>query len=143
MMKKKISLPIVIAALLIAAAVAFSAAYIISTSSMNAKLRDVSQKQALFTTLSKVDEYVREKYEGDIDEQKLSEELCKAYAEAFGGRVVYLTAEEYKDSVYAENYTDYTVLVLADSSAVVVLGESQMTECLPTESTSPSVSSEE
>lgn len=123
MIKKKVSLPIVITALLLSAAIAFSVAYVIATSSMNAKLRDTAQKQALFTTLSKVDEYVREKYQGEIDEEKLSKELCRAYAEVFDGKVLYLTSEEYKESVYF-SVPDYTVLVLADGSAVVVLNDS-------------------
>ncbi len=135
MTKKKIPLPIVITAILLSAAIAFSAAYIIATISINAKLRDTAEKQALFTTLSKVDEYVREKHKGEIDEEKLSEELCRTYAEVFDGKVLYLTAQEYKDSVYT-SVSDYMVLVLADGSAVVVLDEAvseDVTDTSPSE----------
>ncbi len=123
-MRKKISLPIVITIAFIAAAIAFSLAYVIATASMNAKLTDLGQKQALFSTLSDVDSYVREKSYHNIDREKLSRELCRGYAQASEGRVLYLTAEEYKESGYTAE-DGYTVLILADSSAMVVLTEEQ------------------
>ncbi len=123
-MKKKISLPIVITIAFVAAAIAFSLAYIIATASINAKLTDLGQKQALFGTLSDVDSYVREKSYHNIDQGKLSQELCRGYAEASEGRLLYLTAEEYEESGYTVE-DGYTVLILADSSALVVLTEAQ------------------
>ncbi|MGN0452650.1 MAG: hypothetical protein ACI4GZ_02490 [Ruminococcus sp.] len=123
-MSKKVSLPLVIAISLVAAAIAFSLGYVVATSSANKKLTDLSEKQALFTTLADVDSYVREKYEGKIDKKELSDKLLEAYAEAFGGQVIYLSAEEYRGSEYtAQN--GYTVLPLADGSAVVVLNSAQ------------------
>ncbi len=124
MMKKKISLPIVITIALISATIAFSLAYIISTSAMNARLTDLSKKQALFSTMADVDSFVREKSYFEIEKEKLTEELCRGYAQAYEGRVIYLTAEEYKDSEYTSE-AGYTVFVLADSSAMVVLTEEQ------------------
>lgn len=129
-MKKKFSLPIVITIALVTAAVAFSLAYIISTSAMNAKLTDLSKKQALFSTMADVDSFVRDKSYYEINKEKLTEELCRGYAEAYEGRVIYLTAEEYKDSGYTSE-DGYTVLVLADSSALVVLTEEQYEALAP------------
>lgn len=123
-MKKKISLPITITISLICAAIAFSLAYIIATKSMNAKLTDLGEKQALFSTLSEVDNFAREKSFYDVDEEILTEELCLAYAEAYEGRVLFLTADEYEGSVYEES-TDYTILKLADGNVFVVLTEEQ------------------
>lgn len=126
-MNKKISLPIVIAITLVTAAIVFSVAYLISTSSMNAKLTDLSQKQALFSTLSDVDGYVREKYTGEIDEQKLTHDLCEAYARSIGGCVIYVDSEDASDTEYtAEN--GYTVMILSDGSLVVVLSDEQGTQ---------------
>lgn len=123
-MKKKISLPVVITIALVCATIAFSLAYIIATKSMNAKLTDLSEKQALFSTLSEVDNFVREKSYYDVDEEILTEELCRAYAKAYDGRVIYLTAEEY--SQQSDTFgTEYTVLTLADGSVLVVLTEEQ------------------
>lgn len=125
-MKKKVTLPIVITIALITATLTFSAAYLLATGVINKKLTDLGEKQALFSTLSDVDSYVREKYQGEIDEAKLTEELCRGYAEAFDGELLYLTAEEYKNSDYnAEN--GYLVLELSDGSAMVVLSEGQAT----------------
>ncbi|MBQ4569893.1 MAG: hypothetical protein IJA62_07590 [Ruminococcus sp.] len=123
-MKKKIPLSIVITIALVAAAIAFSLAYVIATASMNAKLTDLGQKQALFSTLSDVDSFVREKSFHNMDQEKLTRELCRGYAQASEGRLLYLTAEEYKDSGYTAD-KGYTVLTLADSSALVVLSEEQ------------------
>lgn len=123
-MKKKISLPIVISVVLIVAAVAFSAAYMIATAAINAKLTDLGEKQAMFSTLSDVDSYVREKSYYDANEEYLASKLCEGYAEGYEGRVLYLTAEEYENSdLTPEN--GYTVLVLADRSAMVVLTQEQ------------------
>ncbi|MBQ8000430.1 MAG: hypothetical protein IJ298_04345 [Ruminococcus sp.] len=133
-MKKKFSLPIVITIALISAAIAFSAAYIISTSAMNARLTDLSKKQALFSTMADVDSFVREKSYYQINKEKLTEELCRGYAQAYEGRVLYLTAEEYKDSEYTAE-AGYTVFVLADSSAMVILTQEQYEALNPTETT--------
>lgn len=123
-MKKKISLPITITIALICAAVAFSLAYIISTKTMNSKLTDLGEKQALFSTLAEADSFVREKSYYDVDEEILTEELCRAYAKAYDGRVIYLTANEYKDSPYTVD-TEYTVLKLADGNVLVILTQEQ------------------
>lgn len=123
-MKKKISLPIVITIALIVAAIAFSLAYIIATNSMNAKLTDLGEKQALFSTLSEVDNFAREKSFYEVDEEILTEELCRAYAKAYDGRAIFLTPNEVEDSPYTVN-TEYTVLKLADGSAIVILTEEQ------------------
>ncbi|MBQ2944540.1 MAG: hypothetical protein IJD93_07630 [Ruminococcus sp.] len=123
-MKKKFSLPIVIAIALVSAAIAFSLAYIISTSAMNSRLTDLSKKQALFSTMADVDSFVRDKSYYEIDKEILTEELCRGYAAAYSGRVLYLTAEEYAESEYTAD-AGYTVLTLADKSALVVLTEEQ------------------
>ena len=134
-MKKKISLPIVITIALISAALSFSLAYIISTSAMNAKLTDLSKKQALFSTMADVDSFVREKSYFEIEKEKLTEELCRGYARAYEGRVLYFTAEEYENCEYTSE-AGYTVLVLADSSALVILTQEQYEAmALPAETT--------
>lgn len=131
-MKKKLSLPIVIAIALVSAAVAFSLAYIISTSAMNSKLTDLGKKQALFSTMADVDSFVRDKSYYEIDKEILTEELCRGYAAAYSGRVLYLTEEEYAQSEYTSD-AGYTVLVLADKSALVVLTQQQYEAMNPLE----------
>ena len=102
-MNKKVSLGIAVAACLVAAAIAFSAAFMISRSIFNSKLNDLSQKQDMFTKLSDIDSFVRQHYSGTIDEDKLHKAMKEAYSDALDGAVLFMTAEEYKGSVYEES----------------------------------------
>lgn len=119
-MKKKISLPIVLAIAFIVAAIAFSLGYVASTVSTNKKIKDLSEKHKMFTKLAAVDNSVRQNLDGKIDEEKLSDSLCKAYAEAAGDKVLYLTKDEYKESEYYKSKSP-NVFELSDNSAVVIL----------------------
>lgn len=125
-MKKKVSLPIAVAVALIAAAIAFSLAYIIATNSMNKKLTDLGEKQSMFSTLSEADRFCREKSFFDVDEEILTTELCRAYAKAYEGRILYLSPLEFEGSIYQTD-SQYTVLKLADGNVIVVLTEDQFT----------------
>lgn len=120
-MNRKVSLGITIAASLLAAAIAFSAAFMISRSIFNSKLKDLSQKQDMFSRLSDIDSFVREHYNGDIDEEKLHLAMKKAYSEALDGNVIFMSAEEYKGSVYEESGA--SVQVLSDGSYMVIADE--------------------
>lgn len=119
-MNKKVSLGVAIAACLVAAAIAFSAAFMISRSIFNSKLKDLSQKQDMFTRLSDIDSFVRQHYDGKIDEDKLHEAMKKAYSEALDYGVIFMTAEQYKGSVYEQEgcsvqlLSDGTYMVIAD-----------------------------
>ena len=119
-MKKRISLPIAIAAVLLAAAIAFTAAFLIARASFNSGLQQLSEKQALFGNLADIDRWVRENYEGDIDGEALSRELCKAYADAIGGDVLYVKAEDFDEAKYqkGENCVTYP---LPNGGIVVIL----------------------
>ena len=122
-MKKKISLPLVIAIALLAAAIAFSFAYITATKTMNRKLKDLGEKQSLFSTLADVDSYVREKSYYDADQQLIEHESCKGYVEGYEGRVLWFSAEDFKCSKY-EN-AEYTKMNVADGCVIVILTQEQ------------------
>ena len=109
-MNKKVSLGITVAACLLAAAIAFSAAFMISRSIFNSKLKDLSQKQDMFTKLSDIDSMVRQHYDGDIDEKKLHDALMQAYSEALDNEILFMTADRYKESVYEEAGCSFQVL---------------------------------
>ena len=128
-MKKKISLPIAVAIALLTAAVAFSVAYISATKSMNKKLTDLGEKQAMFSTLTDVDSYVREKSYFDADEDTLTQSLVEGYVNGYEGRVLLLTAEQYKGSEYEKS--EYTKMNVADGCVVVILNEEQYTALAP------------
>lgn len=118
-MNKKVSLGITVAACLLAAAIAFSAAFMISRSIFNSKLKDLSQKQDMFSRLSDIDSFVRAHYKGDIDEEKLHLAMKKAYSEALDSGVIFMSAEEYKGSVYEQSGA--STQVLSDGSYMVIV----------------------
>lgn len=117
-MNRKVSLGITVAACLVAAAIAFSAAFMISRSIFNSKLKDLSQKQDMFSKLSDIDSFVREHYRGDIDEDKLHDAMKKAYSEALNGEVLFMTSEEYKGSIYEEKECSFQLL--SDGTYMVI-----------------------
>lgn len=123
-MNRKVSLGITIAACLVAAAIAFSAAFMISRSIFNSKLKDLSQKQDMFTKLSDIDSFVRQHYNGSIDEKRLHDAMMNAYSEALDNEVLFMTAEEYKESAYEEAgcsfqiLSDGTYMVMAEGVTV-------------------------
>lgn len=119
-MKKKISLPIVITVALLAAAIAFSAAFIIARASFNSELHQLSEKQALFGNLADIDRWVRENYSGTINEETLIRELCKAYADAIGGDVLYVKAEDFDEAKYKKG-ENCAVYPLSNGDTMVIL----------------------
>ena len=60
--------------------------------------------------LSDIDSFVRQHYDGKIDESRLHKELQEAVSEALDGEVVFMTADEYKESAYEENGCSYQLL---------------------------------
>ncbi len=117
-MNKKISLGMSVTACLVAAAIAFSAAFMISRSIFNSKLKDLSQKQDMFSKLSDIDSFVRQHYKGSIDEERLHKAMKEAYSEALDYGVVFMTASEYKDSVYEESGCSFQIL--SDGTYMVI-----------------------
>lgn len=118
-MNRKVSLGITVAACLVAAAVAFSAAFMISRSIFNSKLKDLSQKQHMFSMLSDIDSFVRQHYSGTIDEKKLMDAMKQAYSETLNGDVLFMSAEDYKGSIYEEQGCSYQLL--SDGSYMVIV----------------------
>lgn len=118
-MNKKVSLGITLAAVLVSMALAFSAGFIISRSIFNSKLKDLSQKQDVFSQLSDIDNFLRQNYDGDIDETKLKEALKNAYSVALDGEVIFISAQDFKGSVYEEQGCSYQLL--ADGSYMVIV----------------------
>ena len=122
-MKKKISLPIVIAIVLLVSALVFTIAYRTAIKNMNEKLTDLNEKQQMYSNLAAVDDFVRENSFYDADEGRVSHELCAGLVEAYNGSVLFLTAEEFRDSVYTGN--EYIKMTVADGNVIVVLTPEQ------------------
>jgi len=122
-MKKKVSLPIVIAIVFIVAAIVFSLAFVIARNNMNKKLKDLNEKQAMFSALADADNIIRENSFYTPDEEKLREEIIEGYIEGYEGRILYLEQEEYKNSKFAA--PEYKSEALADGMVAVFLTEAQ------------------
>lgn len=133
-MKKKISLPIVIAIALLVAAITFTIAYVSATKAINKKLTDLGQKQAMFSTLADIDNNMREKSSFDIDEDYLTQKLVEGYVNGYNGRALLLTAQEYKGSEYEK--AEYEKMTIADGCVIVIFTEEQY-EALNTQATEP------
>ena len=125
-MKKKISLPVVIAIVLVVAALVFSLGYVIATNSMNRKLNNLAEKQAMFGALADVDSFVRENCEYDANEDDLQEKTVDGMVKAYNGRVLHLTADEYKGSKYES--MECKTMTVSDGCVIVVLTEAQYKE---------------
>lgn len=117
-MNKKVSLGITIASCLVAAAIAFSSAFMISRSIFNSKLKDLSQKQNMFTQISDIDSFIRQHYDGKIDEKKLLDAMKQAYSETLDGDVLFMSAEDFKGSIYEEEGCSYQIL--SDGTYMVI-----------------------
>lgn len=128
-MKKKISLPVVIAIVLVVSALVFTLAYVIATNNMNKKLNDLAEKQAMFGALADVDSFVRENCEYDAKEDDLQEKTVEGMVKAYDGRVIHLTSEEYKGSKYES--MNCKTMTVSDGCVIVVLTEAQYKEFNP------------
>ena len=128
-MKKKISLPVVIAIVLVVSALVFTLAYVIATNNMNKKLSDLAEKQAMFGALADVDNFVRENCEYDADEDARQENSIDGLIKTYDGRVVRLTSEEYKGSKYES--MNCKTMTVSDGCVIVVLTEAQYKELNP------------
>lgn len=122
-MKKKISLPIVIAIVLLVSALVFTIAYKTAIKNMNEKLTDLNEKQQMFSNLAAVDDFVREQSYFKVDQGNRSLKTIEGLVEAYEGRLLLLSSEEYKDSKFASS--EYTKMTIADGNVVVVLTEEQ------------------
>ncbi len=99
-MNKKISLGLAISLIAIAIAVTFILTSFFSLQSFNEKVVDVNEKSKKYSSLQTIDNYVREYYYGDIDEELLGEGILKGYVSGLGDPYSrYLTAEEYQSEL--------------------------------------------
>ncbi len=125
-MKKKVSLPIAIAIVLLVAALVFTLAYTVAIRSMNKKLIDLNEKQQMFSNLAAVDDFLRENsfYKADTEIKK--QKTIKALVDCYDGRALLLTAQQYGESKFSN--PEYATFALANGSRIVVLTEEQYNE---------------
>lgn len=110
-MNKKISLGLALSISAIVCAVTFIVTSFFSLQSFNRKVADVREKSKKYQQLEYIDNYVRENYLHDIDEEELSSGMLKGYINGLGDKYSeYLTAGEYQE------------MLAEDSGKVIGLG---------------------
>lgn len=99
-MNKKISLGLAFSLIAVSIAVTFILTSFFSLQSFNEKVVDVNEKAKKYTALQSLDNYVRENYFGEINEETLSDGILKGYVAGIDDKYSrYLTDEEYQNEV--------------------------------------------
>lgn len=82
----------------ITAAITYSVSYSIAMDKFNKKVAEVNERQAMYTKLSELDQDVRQKYIGKIDEEKLMDAMRRGYIEGLSNKYsLYLSEDEYQN----------------------------------------------
>lgn len=99
-MNKKISLGLALSLIAVSIAVTFILTSFFSLQSFNEKVVDVNEKAKKYTALQSLDNYVRENYFGEINEETLSDGILKGYVSGIDDKYSrYLTEEEYRNEI--------------------------------------------
>lgn len=99
-MNKKISFGLALSLIAVSVAVTFILTSFFSLQSFNEKVIDVNEKAKKYTALQSLDNYVRENYFGEINEETLSDGILKGYIAGIDDKYSrYLTEEEYSNEV--------------------------------------------
>lgn len=97
-MGKKISLGASITIALIVAALAFSLAMVISMKNFNEKVSSITERENMYSKFTEVDDYVRQYYPGEIDEDKLMDGVARGYLSGINDPYAsYMDANAYQD----------------------------------------------
>ena len=87
-----------VAVVAITAAITYSVSYSIAMDKFNKKVAEVNERQAMYTKLSELDQDVRQKYIGKIDEEKLMDAMRRGYIEGLSNKYsLYLSEDEYQN----------------------------------------------
>ncbi len=97
-MNKKISLGLALSLIFLAVAVAITATMMIAMGIYNGIINDVAERSGVHSTVSEIDDLVRENYFGELNETLLKTMISDGYVEGIGDRYsYYMTATEYAD----------------------------------------------
>lgn len=119
-MSKKISLGVAATIAIIAMAVTFSLAMVVSMKMFNTTVSSVKNKERQYNKLSEIDRFVRAGEYFTIDEDTLNDRLAAGYMNGINDKyAVYYTAKEYseKQSVEKGTLTGIGVAVVNDTSS--------------------------
>lgn len=95
-MNKKISLGVALTIAIMFSTVTFIMTMIYAQNDFNGKVYDLQQREKMYAKLSEVDTRVRKDFYGQIDEEKLRDNIIKGYVDGLGDKyAMYLTAEQH------------------------------------------------
>lgn len=97
-MNKKISLGLTVALIFLSVALAITITMLVAMNVYNGIIKDVSARSGVYSTVSEVDDLVRENYFGEINESLLNSMLSEGYVSGVGDRYsYYMTLDEYAE----------------------------------------------
>ena len=128
-MSKKISLGAAIAFMAITAAVTLTITMIFSMRSFTDRVYSLKEREGMYKKYSEIDRWVRQNYNGTIDEDALMDAVASGYLSGLGDPYArYYTAEEYAK---LSQTLDGTVAGLGISTALDASGYMIVTEVYP------------
>ncbi|MBQ2284457.1 MAG: PDZ domain-containing protein [Clostridia bacterium] len=97
-MNKKISLGLALSLVFLSVALAITLTMAFSLNIYNGIIKDVADRSNLYSTVSEIDDLVRENYFGELNENFLNTMMSDGFVEGVGDRYsYYMTATEYAD----------------------------------------------
>ncbi len=97
-MNKKISLGLALSLIFLSVALAVTLTMTFSLNIYNKIIKDVADRSNLYSTVSEIDDLVRENYFGELNENFLNTMMSDGFVEGVGDRYsYYMTANEYAD----------------------------------------------
>ena len=97
-MNKKISLGLALSLVFLSVALAVTLTMAFSLNIYNGIIKDVADRSNLYSTVSEIDDLVRENYFGELNENFLNTMMSDGFVEGVGDRYsYYMTATEYAD----------------------------------------------
>ena len=98
MMRKKTTFGFAITCMLVAAAIAFTAGFLIAGNKVKTVTETTEAMNAGNAMIDEVSKIIKDNYLGTINQNDLTAGMCKGYVDGLGdGAVKYLTASEYAD----------------------------------------------
>ena len=95
-MNKKISLGLTLSLIFLSVVLAVTITMTVSMKIYNKIIKDVASRATLYSTVSEIDDLVRENYFGEINENLLTAMMSGGYVEGVGDRYsYYMTADDY------------------------------------------------
>ena len=97
-MNKKVSLGVTLSLIFLTAALAVAITMSVSLGGYNSIIKDVAERSGLYSSVSEIDDLVRENYFGELNETLLTAMMSDGYVDGIGDRYsYYMTADEYSE----------------------------------------------